>query len=213
MKIGADHWLEGVRRNEIKGGNPMKVRRALVIHFTDGATADSSVSWWRNPAAKSASAHVVIDRNGEVQQVRPFDRTCGHAGAPGKSRWRDPKTGTRYDGLNSCSIGIELANAGRNEPGPDGWDWAVKQPWFQTMRARHRNEPGGAESNWEVFYPAQLAACFDVAKALVARYNLDDVTGHDCIAPVRKIDPGPAFPMESLRVACGFKGLPAVHYK
>jgi N-acetylmuramoyl-L-alanine amidase len=52
-----------------------------------------------------------------------------------------------------------------------------------------------------------------VAKVLVACYQLDDITGHDCIAPERKDDPGPAFPMAELRAACGFTGLPAVHRK
>ena len=208
MKITPDHCLEGVPRSVIPGGNLMKTRRALVIHFTDGATAASSVSWWRNPAEKGASAHVVIDRDGSIVQCRPFDRTCGHAG---KSRWRDPKTGVIYYGLNTCSIGIELANGGCNESGPDGWDWAVKQPWFKSVRARHRN--GGDETDWEAYYPPQIAACEAVAKALVERYKLDDVTGHDAIAPERKIDPGPAFDMKALRQACGFSGLPVVHRK
>jgi N-acetyl-anhydromuramyl-L-alanine amidase AmpD len=44
----------------------------------------------------------------------------------------------------------------------------------------------------------------------VGRYSLDDITGHDCIAPERKLEPGPAFPMVPLREARGFKGLPAV---
>ena len=51
-----------------------------------------------------------------------------------------------------------------------------------------------------------------LAKALCDRYHLDDITGHDCIAPERKIDPGPAFPMADLRAFCGFgKTLPKVH--
>ena len=43
------------------------------------------------------------------------------------------------------------------------------------------------------------------------KVNLDDITGHDCIAPERRNDPGPAFPMQELRELCGFSGLPEVH--
>jgi N-acetyl-anhydromuramyl-L-alanine amidase AmpD len=51
---------------------------------------------------------------------------------------------------------------------------------------------------------------------LVQAYNLDDVTGHDCIAPERKTDPGPAFQkhMANIRAACGIGlSLPMVHFK
>lgn len=204
MKITADHWLEGVTRQHIPGGNTMAIRRALVIHFTAGATGQSSIDFWRTPAAKGASAHVVIERDGTVIQCRPFNRTCGHAGV---SKWRDPKTGTLYQGLNSCSIGIELANAGSDN---GALSWARKQPGFKSLRAKHRN--GGPEMEWECYPASQIAALTEVSEALVAHYRLDDVTGHDCIAPARKDDPGPAFDMLRFRQALGFPGLPTVHH-
>jgi N-acetylmuramoyl-L-alanine amidase len=46
-----------------------------------------------------------------------------------------------------------------------------------------------------------------VSKLLVERYNLDDLIGHEDIAPSRKTDPGPAFPMANLRVACNFPAM------
>lgn len=204
MKITADHWLEGVTRQHIPGGNTMAIRRALVIHFTAGATGQSSIDFWRTPAAKGASAHVVIERDGTIIQCRPFNRTCGHAGV---SKWRDPKTGTLYQGLNSCSIGIELANAGSDN---GALSWARKQPGFKGLRAKHRN--GGPEMEWECYPASQIAALKEVSEALVAHYRLDDVTGHDCIAPARKDDPGPAFDMLRFRQALGFPGLPTVHH-
>lgn len=187
MNIDTTHWLEGALRRPIVGGSVMPVRRFLVVHFTSGASAESSIEFWRTPAAKGACAHIVIDRDGTVYQCRPFNKTCGHAGV---SKWKG------FTGLNACSIGIELANAGDDSKLASRWS---KLP---LVSAKHKN--GGPLKKWEAYPVAQIAACEAVAKALVARYKLDDVIGHDDIAPARKNDPGPAFPMKVLRKACGF---------
>lgn len=188
MKIDANHWLEGVKRDELPGGSSMPIRRFLVIHFTSGASGQSSINFWKTPEAKGASAHIVIERDGTVIQCRPFNKTCGHAG---KSRWKG------FDGLNACSIGIELANAGDNAK------LAAKWSKLPLVKAKHKN--GGPVQEWEAYPDAQMNVCVAVSKALVDRYKLDDVIGHDDIAPDRKNDPGPAFPMGKLRVACGFQ--------
>lgn len=200
MNVTPDHFLEDVKREMLPGDRPMNIRRVLVIHFTGGATGASSIDAMRD---RGLSAHLMVERDGSVTQCRAFNTVALHAGA---SRWVDPNTGKRFDGLNSCSIGIEIANAGNDD---GALSWARKQPGFASITAKHRN--GGKVQEWEKFPEAQLAAVFEISKLLVARYKLDDVTGHDCIAPERKEDPGPAFPMEDLRVACGFKGLPVVH--
>lgn len=194
MKIGPDHWIEGIERMPIPGGAVMAIRRFLVIHFTAGATGLSSISWWRK-INKGICAHFVIERDGTIYQCRPCNRTCGHAGS---SRWTDPNTGITYYGLNSCSIGIELANGGDAYP--------EKFSKLVPTVASHKN--GGDTKRWETYPQAQLEACTALSKVLVARYNLDDVVGHEDIAPRRKVDPGPAFPMLKLREDCGFKGLP-----
>jgi N-acetylmuramoyl-L-alanine amidase len=189
MKILPDHWIDGVKRDPIPGGAVMAIRRFLVIHFTAGASGKSSINYWRQ-LGNGVCAHFVIERDGTIIQCRPCDRTAGHAGT---SKWKDPNTGTTYYGLNACSIGIELANGG--DAYPD------KFSSLHPTLARHKN--GGAARQWETYPPEQIAACIELAKTLVARYNLDDVVGHDDIAPSRKSDPGPAFPMGSLRQACG----------
>lgn len=198
MKITSDHWLESAIRRPLAGGSPMETRRFLVMHFTSGGTAESSISFWNSPEAKGASAHVVIDRDGTIYQCRPFNRTCGHAGA---SKWKDPKTGILYSGLNSCSIGIEMANAG-DAARPDGTAFTRFKLPAGVMQARHKN--GGPLTSWEIYPEPQLKAAFELAAALVARYHLDDVVGHDDIAPDRKNDPGPALDMKALRAAAGF---------
>lgn len=208
MNITPDHFIEGVKREVLPGGNPMNVRRVLIIHFTAGLSAASSIEWWRDPDAKGANAHLIIDRDGTLIQCRAFDLTANHAG---KSRWRDPHTGTLYDGVNSCGIGIELANAGDNVFGSVAEPKAFKKYPCEAgaIRAKHKN--GGPVSFWKNYPTAQLNACFAAAKALVERYKLDDVCGHEDIAPERKNDPGPAFPMKKLRKSVGFQGLPMVN--
>lgn len=203
LSVGPDHWMAGpnVKRMPIPGGSPLNVRRCVVEHFTNGASAASSVEAM---IERQVSAHFVIDRDGSILQCRPTNLTCDHAGA---SHWTDPHTGILYSGANSFAIGIEYANAGDDQ---GVIAWARKNvPGFGSIHAVHRN--GGPNSEWENFYPAQIASGLAVTKALRKRYNLDDVTGHDCISPDRKNDPGPAFPMQMIREACGFEGLPVVY--
>lgn len=200
MKISSDHWLEGAIRLPYPPGPPMLTRRFGIAHFTDGATAKSSYDFWKTPAARGAEAHVIIDRDGKIYQIRPFNQQADHAGA---SAWQDPNSGIVYAGLNRCSIGIEFANGGFDDPERDAFDWAKKNvPGFKSIRATHKNE--SVARDWEVYPEVQIVAGIAVFQAITARYQLDDLVGHEDIAPKRKVDPGPAFPMERVRKACGF---------
>ena len=133
---------------------------------------------------------------GAIFQCRPFNRTCGRAGS---SKWATPETGIMHIGLNACSSGIELAYAGDSFP---ALSWARKQPGFESARLRHKN--GGDYREWESYPLAQLQACEEVSKALVARYRRDDLLGHEDCSPNRKVDPGPCYPIQALRNACRF---------
>lgn len=198
----SNHRVIGAIDAPIPGGSPMTVRRCVVCHFTGGATGMSSVEAMKQ---RGVSAHVVVERDGTILQCRPFNEKCGHAGA---SRWQDPKTGRMYGSANEYGIGIEIANAGSD---PGALKWAKKQG-YKTRMAKHQN--GGQVMEWEEFPDAQIKAVKDLCVALVKQYNLDDVTGHDCIAPERKDDPGPCFPYMDIRDACGLgRTLPKVHRK
>lgn len=203
MKVieqNGEHWLDEAERVPYPADREMPVRRFLVIHFTSGASARSSIDFWKSGEAKGAEAHIIIDRDGTVLQIRPTNQRADHAG---KSKWADPKTGKVYENLNSCSIGIELANAGdgANEDGTAFSSRKFRCP-AGVKRARHKH--GGPNTFWEIYPEAQIAACCEVAAALVSRYKLDDVIGHEDIAPLRKNDPGPLCPMDRIRKACGF---------
>lgn len=159
----------------------------LIMHYTAGPTAAGAISWLANPAAK-ASAHLVIDRDGTVTQMVPFDRVAWHAG---KSRWQD------LEGMNSYSIGIELANAGKLEKVGGKWvNWSGKAvPDAEVMEATHKHETTPA--GWHTYPPAQIEASIEVAAALNEAYHFLDVLGHEDVSRGRKVDPGPAFPMRS----------------
>lgn len=196
-RVNGEHRIEGIPYVPVlKTSAKMPIRRFLVIHFTAGATGHSSIEFWKDGAP--ASAHFVIERDGRITQCVPCNMQAWHAG---KSAWSDPKTGIRYEGLNSCSIGIELANAGNAD---GALSWARKQPGFSSIKAKHKH--GGPVMEWEAYPEAQLQACRELSKALVDRYNLDSICGHDDIAPNRKTDPGPAFPLAELRAYCGLTG-------
>lgn len=202
MIITPSHFIDTAIRDLIAGGSDMPVRRMIVWHFTAGATARSSINAMRE---RGVSAHLVIDRDGTIYQCRAFDRTAGHAGGPGMARWRDPSTGKLYNGVNGCgSIGLEISNAGDNPELARRMGGTVKL-------ARHRQDSKAKE--WEVYPPAQLDVVLAVSLLLKRRYNLDDATGHEQVAPERKNDPGPLFPMLQFREALGFKNPPPVFYK
>ncbi len=89
----------------------LKAPTYLVMHYTAGGTMSGAVSTLKKKGSK-ASAHIVIDRDGAVEQVLPFNKVTWHAG---RSRWRGLK------GLNAHSIGIELVNAGPLQQSNGNW--------------------------------------------------------------------------------------------
>lgn len=161
----------------------------LVMHYTAGRSAESSVAWLANRESR-ASAHLVIGRDGGITQLVPFNRVAHHAGI---SSWLG------RTGVNAFSLGIELDNAGALTRHGDRW-----RAWFgqdydrsEAIEAvhKHQTQPKG----WHLFTAAQLDAAVEVAALLVGRYGLRDVVGHEDVSPMRKEDPGPAFPFSSFR--------------
>lgn len=163
----------------------------LVMHFTAGSSAQESISWLANPAAK-ASAHIVIGRDGKVTQMVPFNVIAWHAG---QSQWRG------INGLNTHSIGIELDNPGRLTKRDGVWraDFGGRFADADVLVATHKNET--RSSGWFKYPEAQMAVAREVAKAIIQAYGLKEIVGHDDISPGRKVDPGPAFAMAEFRAA------------
>lgn len=171
------------------GGFAEGLPDTIVIHYTAGASLESSVKTLGNPTAK-ASAHVVVGREGEVVQLVPFDTVAWHAGA---SSWNG------RNGLNRYSIGIEIDNAGvLQASGNDFVSWFGRHyPADQVVTATHRNE--ARPRYWHLYSEAQITAVFELCALLIRHYGIRDILGHEEIAPSRKTDPGPAFPLDTLR--------------
>jgi N-acetylmuramoyl-L-alanine amidase len=171
-----------------KGGKITPVY--LVMHYTAATQAKGSISWFLNKEAK-ASAHLVIDRDGSITQFAPFNVMTWHAG---QSEWNG------LSGLNKFSVGIELVNGGRLVRSGAAWVCAVDKKAVidsDVVLATHKNEI--SESAWHAYTEVQIQVAAEISAALVKTYLLKDVLGHEDIAPHRKSDPGPAFPMGSFR--------------
>jgi N-acetylmuramoyl-L-alanine amidase len=162
----------------------------LVMHYTAATSAASAINWFLNPVAR-ASAHLVIGPDGVVTQFAPFNVVTWHAG---RSSWKG------LVGLNAFSIGIELVNGGRLRRSGSQWTCPVDRcviPEDDVMMATHKNET--EQAAWHEYSSKQLEVSVEIAALLVKTYGLKDVVGHEDIAPIRKSDPGPAFPMGSFR--------------
>lgn len=161
----------------------------IVIHYTAGSSGESSIRTLTNPDVR-ASAHLVINRDGTITQLVPFDTIAWHAG---KSAWGDRQ------GLNKYSIGIELDNAGRLTKSGDQYiSWFGRAyPEDQTIEAVHRNEED--PSFWHRFTEEQITKTYEVCELLINAYDIKTILGHEEISPGRKIDPGPAFPLDKMR--------------
>lgn len=168
--------------------------RYLVVHYTAGRSAQATARWLCRPEAK-ASAHLIIGADGSLIQLVPFNVVAWHAGT---SSWNDG--GEHVVGLNQHALGIELDNPGRLVRAGSRWrslSLGTEYEDDEVLVATHKHE--SRESGWRVFPTVQLEVAFEVSNLLIQHYGLRDILGHDDVSPGRKVDPGPAFPMESFR--------------
>lgn len=195
MKIDASHKLIGnddvavpYKASPNHGG--VLTPSLLVMHYTAGKSAESSASWLCSPIAK-ASAHLIIGMDGKIIQLVPFNFTSWHAG---QSVWEGREQ------VNHFSIGIELDNPGRlSRKGDHWWSTSLGQsyPDDAGILLTHKNEK--TPCGWHVYPAVQLETAFEVASCIIEHYGIKEVVGHEDVAPGRKSDPGPAFPMDSFR--------------
>jgi len=163
----------------------------IVIHFTGGNNAKSSAYYLTKPDL-AASAHIVIGRDGSIYQLVPFDTIAWHAGK------------SYYNGrikLNNYSIGIELDNPGELIKIDDVYQSYFGETYDEkdVLCSPHKNDKLHKERYWLKYTDKQLQVCEDICNLLIKEYDITTIVGHDDIAPDRKIDPGPAFPMKNFK--------------
>jgi len=160
----------------------------VIMHYTAGPYS-VALKTLTNPKVR-ASAHVIIERDGSITQLVPFNLQAWHAGV---SEYKG------RTGFNKYSIGIEMENAGFLTKSGN-----VFRAWYgdafnpsEVIEAIHRNET--TPRFWHVYTPEQINSAFELVDLLVDTYNLKYILGHEEIAPKRKFDPGPAFPLDKFR--------------
>lgn len=192
MKI-INHRLDGVPFKASPNISGMMAPTGVIMHYTAGYTASSAIAILTNPSAK-VSAHLVIDRDGSITQLVPFNRIAWHAGP------------SVLDGINGCNnfcIGIELVNPGYFKTTAAGLQdayghtlSAVERAKFDTTVSAPNARIGGGVFVWPKYTDAQIESLKQVFAAILATYKISHLAGHEEIDTRKwKTDPGPAFPM------------------
>ena len=134
----------------------------ILLHYTGMPTAQAALDWL-TAGESEVSSHYMVFEDGRVVQMVPEVRRAWHAG---KSFWQGETD------INSCSIGIEIANTGH---------------------------PGGLPDFPGAQIHAVVEVCRDIVdRHAIAAAR---VLAHSDVAPVRKVDPGENFPWEVLAAA------------
>lgn len=157
----------------------------IVVHDTAGRLDKySSVDWFRSKSCKT-SAHIVVERDGTITQMVPFNRKAFHAG---ESMW----SGKRY--CNSFSVGIEIVNPGKVDANGHAWfGKATDEPVTRKKTSEH------GDGYWLPYTPAQLDAVKRICRALMQEYpDCNEIVTHWMISPRRKIDTNPLFPLDDV---------------
>jgi N-acetylmuramoyl-L-alanine amidase len=166
--------------------------RFIVVDFAAADFAQGVVGFLSGPDAPG-SIHVLVDRDGTIYQMVPFDTVAFHAG---RSEYRG------VTGLNFHSIGVELLNNGQLKKAEDG-RWMT---WSDMVVPAERvfvvGDAGEGEEGWERYSEAQVAAVRGIVAALKQAYpSIEEVVTQAEISLGVKLGPGPAFPLDEVRQA------------
>jgi N-acetylmuramoyl-L-alanine amidase len=160
----------------------------IILHYTATMDAARAIYMLSDPA-REVSAHLVVDRDGRITQLVPFNTIAWHAG---KSKWGERES------LNKFSIGIEIVNAG-----PLTLENKTFLTWDKLPIPNNEVYPRLNNNSeieyWHIYPKRQIEVLEFICKNLISTYNIKAILAHSEIAPDRKIDPGPALNLENFK--------------
>jgi N-acetyl-anhydromuramyl-L-alanine amidase AmpD len=175
-------------------GGRLTSLQAVIFHTSGTHSIRGIINVLTSPD-RNVSAHLLISRTGAVVQFVDFDTKAFHAG---NSRWTAPD-GNTFTNLNGYSIGIMYDNVGEVQRSGGG-DFSASG---ETIKATDvQCVAGGC---WERFTDEQLRVTRGVLNALFSAYRKVPLLGHSDVSAT-KTDPGPAFPIGTLRREFGVTG-------
>lgn len=191
-----NHLIEGAEYIKSANVGGVITPRFVVEHYTAGYSAESAIAALTRKGS-GVSAHVVVDLDGTITQLVPFNIKAWHAG---------PSRHMGYSGLNSHSVGIEIVNIGflrkvNNTQFQDAYGNTVDAADFPNglIEAPHARV-GSGTFYWPRYTPEQLQSVDELTAALIDTYDIIDVVSHEEIDTRGwKTDPGPAFPMKLMK--------------
>jgi N-acetylmuramoyl-L-alanine amidase len=167
-------------------GGALRSPSLIVCHYSVSGDMAGTLAWLRNPKSK-ASYHILVDRDGEVENLVPTSTVAWHAG---RSEWRGRGS------VNSFSIGVCCINWGPLKRSPEG----VYTPVAGTKVIDPDDVFHGLHTNgtskyhyWQKFPEPQITALDSVNGELFEQFEgLREIVNHSDVAPLRKVDCGPA---------------------
>lgn len=171
-------------------GDRMRPPKLIVFHSTYGSDG-GGVRLLTSKSVGGGSAHVIIDRDGTVTQLVPFDVTAYHV-----------SNDTGWNGItdiNHQSISIEFSNYGEIEGSPGAWT-RDEQKFPDEAVFVTQPDAQGRVHGWERFTDAQLAAAERIVAALITKYpSIEAIVGHADLSKSTHTDPGPALSLVRFR--------------